>query len=142
MIPTVKGLYSLVRHTAILIIASRRSIAEINSAVSCETFDKNLHKGKSRLIEVKVAINAHNLVLYTPDRLLPRYAFEENASVLKVKVSKRSKRITVEHEIHRKNTGIRRQWSASRMPETLRTFRLLILRLIWTNNHQFSKTKI
>lgn len=30
---TVKGLYSLVRHAAILIIASHWSIAEINSAV-------------------------------------------------------------------------------------------------------------
>lgn len=54
---TVKSLYSLVRHAAILIIVSRRSIVEINSAVNiCETFDKNLHKSKlQKLIEVKIA---------------------------------------------------------------------------------------
>lgn len=47
---TVKSLYSLVRHTAILIIVSRRSIVEINSAVNmCETFDKNVHKGGSQM---------------------------------------------------------------------------------------------
>lgn len=31
---TVKGLYSLVRHAAILIIASRRSIVEINFIIN------------------------------------------------------------------------------------------------------------
>ena len=31
---TVKSLYSLVRHAAILIIASRRSIGEINAAIN------------------------------------------------------------------------------------------------------------
>lgn len=53
---TVKGVYTLVRHAAILIIASHRSIAEINSAVDA-TFDKNLHKNESPFIETKVAMH-------------------------------------------------------------------------------------
>lgn len=60
---TVKGLYSLVRHAAILIIASRRSIVEINFAVNTSLI--KICISKLWLIDVKAEVK---VVSFMPER--------------------------------------------------------------------------
>lgn len=65
---TVKGLYSLVRHAAILIIASYRSIAEINFAVDVTCSIKICIKVKIAICRGESSCRLHSKDLFRKEK--------------------------------------------------------------------------